>query len=48
MPSMTDRRQLLKTVGIGCLAGAGIRAFGPQMAAAAQPDGSADKSNVAR
>lgn len=48
MFSMIGRRQLLKTVGMGALAGAGIGVFGPQMVAAAESDGSVDKSKVAR
>ena len=43
-----DRRQFVRTIGLGAMAGAGIGAIGPQIAAAAQSEGNADKSKVAR
>jgi sugar phosphate isomerase/epimerase len=45
---MVNRRQFVKTVGLGALAGAGMRVAGAQVAAAAQPDVNADKSKLAR
>jgi sugar phosphate isomerase/epimerase len=44
---MVNRRQFVKTVGLGALAGAGMEVIGPKVAAA-QSDGNADKSKVAR
>jgi sugar phosphate isomerase/epimerase len=48
MVSIVDRRQFVKTVGLGALAGAGMGLVGPQAATAAQSDANADKSKVAR
>jgi sugar phosphate isomerase/epimerase len=45
---MLDRRQFVRTIGLGTMAGVGIGAVGSQIAAAAQSDGNADKSKVAR
>ena len=45
---MLDRRQFVKTVGLGAMAGAGIAAAGPQARAAAQSAGNADPSKRAR
>ncbi len=45
---MVNRRQFVKTVGLGALAGAGMRVAGAQAAAAAQPDVNTDKSKTAR
>ena len=45
---MLDRRQFVKTIGLGAMAGAGIGAVGPEIAAAAQLQDSADKSKLAR
>lgn len=45
---MLDRRQFVKTIGLGAIAGAGIGAVGPQIAAAARSQDNADKSKVAR
>jgi sugar phosphate isomerase/epimerase len=45
---MLDRRQFVKTIGLGAMAGAGIGAVGPQLAAVAQSEVNAGKSKVAR
>ena len=45
---MLDRRQFVKTIGLGAMAGAGIGAVGPQIATAAQSQGNTDNSKVAR
>jgi sugar phosphate isomerase/epimerase len=45
---MLDRRQFVKTIGLGAMAGAGIGAVGTQIAATAQSVDNADKSKVAR
>jgi sugar phosphate isomerase/epimerase len=45
---MVNRREFVKTVGLGALAGAGMRVAGAQVAAAAQSDVNADKSKLAR
>ena len=45
---MVNRRQFVKTVGLGALASAGMRVAGAQVAAAAQPDVNAGKSKLAR
>ena len=46
--SMVNRRQFVKTVGLGALAGAGLRVAGAQAVAAPQSDSNADKSKLAR
>ena len=48
MLSMVNRRQFVKTVGLGALAGAGMGAVGAQAVPAAQSDVKADKSKLAR
>jgi sugar phosphate isomerase/epimerase len=48
MLSMVNRRQFVKTVGLGALAGAGMGVAGAQVAAAAQSDVKTDKSKLAR
>ncbi|MGA2170868.1 MAG: sugar phosphate isomerase/epimerase family protein [Terracidiphilus sp.] len=48
MRSMVNRRQFVKTVGLGALAGAGMGAVGAQAVPAAQSDVKADKSKLAR
>jgi len=48
MHSMVNRRQFVKTVGLGALAGAGMKVAGAQVAAAAQSDVSGVKSGSAR
>jgi sugar phosphate isomerase/epimerase len=48
MRSFVDRRQFVKTVGLGALAAAGMGIAEARTAAAAQSDANADKSNVAR
>ncbi len=45
---MLDRRQFVKTVGLGAMASAGIAAVGPQNAVAAQAEDNTDKSKHAR
>ena len=45
---MVNRRQFVKTIGLGALAGAGVGAVGTQVAAAAQSEVNAVKSKVAR
>jgi sugar phosphate isomerase/epimerase len=45
---MLDRRQFVKTIGLGAMAGAGIGGAGPEIAAAADLEDSADKSKLAR
>jgi sugar phosphate isomerase/epimerase len=45
---MVNRRQFVKTVGLGALAGAGLRVAGARAAAAPQSDANADKSKLAR
>ncbi len=45
---MVNRRQFVKTVGLGALAGAGLRVAGAQTTAAPQSDTSADKTKMAR
>lgn len=45
---MVNRRQFVKTVGLGALAGAGMSMAEAQGAGAAQPNGKADKTNQAR
>jgi sugar phosphate isomerase/epimerase len=45
---MVNRRQFVKTVGLGALAGAGMGAVGAQAVPAAQSDVKADKSKLAR
>jgi sugar phosphate isomerase/epimerase len=48
MRSMVNRRQFVKTVGLGALAGAGMGTVGAQAATAAQSDANPDKSKLAR
>ena len=48
MCSMVNRRQFVKTVGLGALAGAGMGTVTAQAATAAQPDASNNKSKLAR
>jgi sugar phosphate isomerase/epimerase len=48
MRSMVNRRQFVKTVGLGALAGAGMRTVTAQAATAAQPDTGENKSKLAR
>ena len=48
MRSMVNRRQFVKTVGLGALAGAGMGVVGSKAAAAAQSDVNSDKSKLAR
>jgi len=45
---MLDRRQFVKTAGLGAMAAAGMAAAGPQAAAVAQSAGNADQSKRAR
>ena len=45
---MVNRRDFVKTVGLGALAGAGLRVAGAQATAAPQLDASTDKSKLAR
>jgi sugar phosphate isomerase/epimerase len=45
---MLDRRQFVRTIGLGAITGAGIGAVGPQIAAAAQSEGNKDNSKIAR
>jgi sugar phosphate isomerase/epimerase len=48
MPSMVSRREFVKTVGLGALAGASVNKVEAQGAASAQPDANPDKSKLAR
>jgi sugar phosphate isomerase/epimerase len=48
MRSMVSRRQFVRTVGLGALAGAGVKVTGAQAAAATQPDIKTDESKSAR
>jgi sugar phosphate isomerase/epimerase len=48
MYSIVNRRQFVKTVGLGALAGAGMGLVGAQVPAAAQADVKKDKSKLAR
>ena len=48
MRTMVNRRQFVKTVGLGALAGAGMGTVGAQAATAAQSDVHHDKSKLAR
>jgi sugar phosphate isomerase/epimerase len=48
MRSMVNRRQFVKSVGLGALAGAGMGTVGVRAATAAQPDASDNKSKLAR
>jgi sugar phosphate isomerase/epimerase len=45
---MLDRRQFVRAIGLSAMAGAGISAVGPQIAEAAQSEGNAHNSKVAR
>jgi sugar phosphate isomerase/epimerase len=45
---MLDRRQFVRAIGLSAMAGAGVSAVGPQIAAAAQSGGNAQNSKVAR
>jgi sugar phosphate isomerase/epimerase len=45
---MVNRRQFVKTVGLGALAGAGMKLAGAQAAASPQSEANADKSKLAR
>ncbi len=48
MGSAVNRRQFVKTVGLGALAGAGAAVAGARVTSAAQSDANADKSKLAR